>query len=152
MVPSPQPTIVTHFAQVSDPRTGNAKLHELLDILVIALCAVICGADDWEAMSRWGQTQRRWLKRFLALPHGIPSPDTFRWVFERLNPDEFRQAFRAWVQSVNVLTAGQAIAIDGKTLPFAGPRPGKSGYSHGERLGHRQSSRTGSGEDGRAFE
>lgn len=116
MLPSPHLTIVAHFAQVSDPRTGNAKLHALLDILVIALCAVICGADDWEAMSRWGKTKRRWLKRFLALPHGIPSPDTFRRVFERLNPDEFRKAFLEWVQSVNVLTAGQVIAIDGKTL------------------------------------
>jgi predicted transposase YbfD/YdcC len=116
MLSSPSPTIVAHFAQVSDPRTGNAKLHNLLDILVIALCAVICGADDWEAMSRWGKTKRRWLKRFLALPHGIPSPDTFRRVFERLNPEEFRKAFLEWVQSVNVLTRGQVIAIDGKIL------------------------------------
>lgn len=116
MVPSPGPTIVAHFAQISDPRTGNAKLHGLLDILVIALCAVVCGADDWEAISRWGKTKRRWLKRFLALPHGIPSPDTFRRVLERLNPEEFQKAFLEWVQSVNVLTQGQVIAIDGKTL------------------------------------
>lgn len=116
MVPSPGPTIVAHFARISDPRTGNAKLHGLLDILVIALCAVVCGADDWEAISRWGKTKRRWLKRFLALPHGIPSPDTFRRVLERLNPEEFQKAFLEWVQSVNVLTHGQVIAIDGKTL------------------------------------
>jgi predicted transposase YbfD/YdcC len=116
MVLSPHPSIVAHFAQVSDPRTGNAKLHALSDILIMALCAVICGADDWEAISRWGKTKRRWLKRFLDLPHGIPSPDTFRRVFERLNPEEFQKAFLEWVQSVNVLTQGQVIAIDGKTL------------------------------------
>lgn len=113
---SRRPAIVAHFALVSDPRTGNAKLHLLSEILVIALCAVLCGADDWEAMARWGKTKRGWLKQFLTLPHGIPSPDTFRRVFERLNPEEFQKVFLEWVHAVNVLTAGQVIAIDGKTL------------------------------------
>jgi predicted transposase YbfD/YdcC len=113
---SPSDTLIAHFRQVSDPRTGNAKLHLLFDLIVIALCAVICGADDWEAIAAWGKTKRKWLKRFLLLPHGIPSSDTFRRVFARLDPEEFQKAFVNWVQALNQLTQGQVIAVDGKTL------------------------------------
>lgn len=96
-----------------------------------------------------GQTGCRWLKRFLALPHVVPSPDTFRRVIERLNPDEFQKAFLAWVQSVNILTQGQVIAIDGKTLRRSHDHVlGQDAIHMVMRLGGCQSSRPRSSQDG----
>ena len=82
-----------YFAHVSDPRSSNAR-HQLFDIFVIALCAVISGAEGWEDMEEYGQAQAEWfLEQFLELPHGIPSHDTFRRVLSRLKPDEFTECF-----------------------------------------------------------
>ena len=85
----PQPvTLQEHFAELTDPRVDRGKLHLLLDILVIAICAVLCGAEGWEDIEEYGHAQAEWFKQVLDMPHGIPSHDTFRRVLARLDPDE----------------------------------------------------------------
>ena len=120
----PAAKISEHFGKVSDPRIGNATRHKLLDILVIAICAVICGADGWSDVELFGKTKRKWLQGFLELPHGIPSHDTFGRVFAQINPEEFRDSFMTWVQAAQELTGGQVIAIDGKQLRGSHDRNG----------------------------
>ncbi len=111
------PTALTeHFKELTDPRRDQGKRHQLLDIVTIAICAVICGADNWVEIERYGHAKNEWLKTFLALPHGIPSHDTFSDVFERLNPDEFRASFVGWVQSIVQVLPQEVVAIDGKVL------------------------------------
>ena len=112
----PTAKIEQHFGKIRDPRVGNAKRHKLLDILVIAICAVICGADGWSDIELFGKNKRDWLKNFLELPNGIPSHDTFGRVFALINPEEFRRSFMEWVQAINELTQGQVVAVDGKQL------------------------------------
>jgi predicted transposase YbfD/YdcC len=107
--------LLDHFAQVSDPRSANAR-HRLFDIFVIALCAVISGAEGWEDMEEYGYAQAEWFKQFLALPHGIPSHDTFRRVLSRLKPDELTQCFVRWTDALRESLDGDIVAIDGKTL------------------------------------
>jgi predicted transposase YbfD/YdcC len=105
-----------HFADLEDPRVDRTKRHKLLDILVIAICAAICGADDWVAIQEFGEAKQDWFEGFLDLPNGIPSHDTFGRVFARLNPDQFHICFMNWIMAASKLTKGQVIAIDGKTL------------------------------------
>jgi len=116
---SPEPeigSIVKHFGKVKDPRINRTKLHELMDIIIMAICGVICGADNWVDIELFGKAKLAWLKTFLKLPNGIPSHDTFGRVFAALNPQEFESSFMEWVQAINQLTQGQVIAIDGKQL------------------------------------
>ena len=108
--------IAKHFEGLPDPRTGNAKAHIFLEILIIAICAVICGADGWSDVELFGKNKKGWLKTFLELPKGIPSHDTFGRVFAKIKPEEFQKRFIEWVQAVETLTTGQVIAIDGKKL------------------------------------
>ena len=110
--------VAEHFADLPDPRALPAQRHELLDILVIALCAVICGADTFVDIARFGKAKEPWLKERLelSLPNGIPSHDTFGRVFAQLDPDAFSQCFQAWTQELYRQTAGQVIALDGKML------------------------------------
>lgn len=105
-----------HFATLEDPRIERTKEHLLIDIVTIAVCAVICGADDWVEVAAFGRSKRKWLRRFLKLPKGIPSHDTFWRVFRALDPLQFEQCFLAWVQSLMRLTDGEIVAVDGKTL------------------------------------
>jgi predicted transposase YbfD/YdcC len=109
-------SIAKHFEGLPDPRTGNAKVHIFLEILIIAICAVICGADGWSDVELFGKNKKAWLKTFLELPRGIPSHDTFGRVFAKIKPDEFQKRFIEWVQAIERLTSGQVIAIDGKKL------------------------------------
>ncbi len=109
-------SLMDHFDALTDPRSGNALRHNFFDILVIALCAAVCGADSWNDVEDFGDAKHDWLRTFLALPHGIPSHDTFNRVFSALNPDELGACFLAWTQAVTTKTEGEVIAIDGKTL------------------------------------
>lgn len=109
-------SIGEHFNHLEDPRMDRTKHHQLLDIIAIAICGVICGADNWVDLELFGRSKEEWLKRFLVLPNGIPSHDTFGRVFARLDPEKFAQCFTSWVKAVSQLTQGQVIAIDGKTL------------------------------------
>ncbi len=108
--------ITEHFGKVRDPRIGNATRHKLMDIIVIAICAVICGADGWSDVALFGKSKFKWFKTFLELPHGIPSHDTFGRVFGLIHPEEFRGSFLEWVKAIHKLTQGEVIAIDGKQL------------------------------------
>ena len=99
-----------------DPRSGNALRHHFFDILVITLCAAICGADAWTDVETFGHAKIDWLRRFLALPHGIPSHDTFRRVFAALKPDSLAACFAAWTEVVATKTDGEIVAVDGKTM------------------------------------
>jgi len=104
------------FEEVEDPRVERTKLHRLSDMLVIALCAVICGADSWTEIELFGKAKSDWLRTFLELPHGIPSHDTFGRVFSRLNPEQLERSFLAWMQALVQGSGGRLVAIDGKTL------------------------------------
>jgi len=109
-------SIQEYFTTVTDPRVDRTKLHLLLDILVMAICAVICGADSWVEMEAYGRAKEKWLRQFLALPNGIPSHDTFARVIARLKPEELQECFLRWMQAVSEVTQGEVVAIDGKTL------------------------------------
>ena len=103
-----------YFATVQEPRVERTRDHALLDIIIIAICAVICGADGWVDVEEFGKTKRAWLQTFLELPNGIPSHDTFGRVFARINPEQFQHSFLRWVQAIQRVR-GDVIAIDGKT-------------------------------------
>jgi len=113
---SPADSLIEHFSDLPDPRIDRHKEHRLIDILVIAICAGICGADTWVAIAEFGQAKRDWLKSFLALPNGIPSHDTFGRVFARLSPEHFQDCFSAWIGSVMQQLGDEIVPIDGKTL------------------------------------
>jgi predicted transposase YbfD/YdcC len=108
--------IETHFGELKDPRAAHSIEHQLIDILIITICATICGANDWEAIAQYGRTKQDWLKTWLKLPNGIPSPDTFNRVFARLKPEELQKCFIGWMQAVQTVTEGELLNIDGKTL------------------------------------
>lgn len=103
------------FSDITEPRDSN-KRHKLLDIITIALCGVICGADSWEDIEEFGSTKREWFETFLELPHGIPGHDTFARVFASMDPKEFQEAFLRWVEAIQKTTRNRIVAIDGKTL------------------------------------
>ncbi len=104
------------FAQLKDPRMNRTKLHSLTDILAIAICAVICGADGWVQVQKFGNCKKEWFNTFLDLPNGIPSHDTFGRVFAALNPAAFEECFMQWVAALATASQGRLIAIDGKTI------------------------------------
>ena len=113
-------SIPKYFRKLKDPRRAHRRLHRLQDIIVIALCGVIAGAQDWQEIETFGRKRLAWLKGFLPLPHGAPSHDTFERVFDRVNPQAFQACFRAWVQAVQEALAIKQVAIDGKTLRGSG--------------------------------
>ena len=112
----PKRTIVDYFVDVKDPRIERTKQHKLIDIITIAICAVICGADSWVAIETYAKAKEDWLKQFIELPNSVPSHDTFARVFARINPIEFQECFLAWIKSISNVTDGEVIAIDGKKL------------------------------------
>lgn len=109
-------SIQKHFGDVEDPRIERKKLHKLIDIMVIAICAAICGADTWEDVETFGKAKQKWFEGFLELPNGIPSHDTFNRVFNRLDPEQFQSCFMSWISAASKIISGQVVAIDGKVL------------------------------------
>lgn len=109
-------SILTHFAPLVDPRVERTRHHPLLDIVSIAICAMIAGAETWVDMEKFGKAKLTWLQSFLALPNGIPSHDTFGRVFAHLDPLAFQECFQRWVDSLRATLGLKRIAIDGKTL------------------------------------
>ena len=116
---SPTALIESHLRPIKDPRAAHRIDHLLIDIIVITLCATICGANDWQAVSESGRTKQQWLKTFLLLPNGIPSHDTFSRLFARLNPEPLQSCFIQWMQAVHQVSDGELLNVDGKTLPGA---------------------------------
>jgi predicted transposase YbfD/YdcC len=110
----PKSSIVEHFSDVKDIRIDRGKKHKLIDIITIAICAVVCGADGWIDIEMYGIAREKWLGKFLELPNGIPSHDTFARVFSQINPDEFNKSFLNWIKGISKITAGEIIAFDGK--------------------------------------
>jgi DDE_Tnp_1-associated len=115
----PKITLIEHFSKLTNLRIDRAKEHLFIDILSIAICAIICGEDNWVAMKTYGNSKLEWLQQFLELPNGIQSHDTFARVFARIEPLEFEQCFCNWVKEIAQLLPTE---IDGKTLKHSGSK------------------------------
>jgi hypothetical protein len=115
-------SIVTHLGSLEDPRDIRGKEHLLLDIITIALCAVISGAEGWQDIAEYGRAKQDWLPTFLSLPNGIPCGDTFGRVFARLDPEQMESCLISWVNAISELLKAEVVAIDGKTLRHSGDK------------------------------
>jgi predicted transposase YbfD/YdcC len=115
-----------YFAELKDPRVERTREHLLAEILLIAIAAILSGANGWNEIENYGKAKRAWLSSFLRLPGGIPSHDTFNRVFAALDAEELEKGFAAWVGSIARLTAGEVVAIDGKTLRGTRTTAGKA--------------------------
>lgn len=120
---APSTTISIHFGDLPDPRLERCKHHKLLDIVTIAICAVISNADGWTDIEAYGRAKETWLRQFLELPAGIPSHDTFARVFAKVNPTAFQTCFLQWVDAIRTKLPGDVVAIDGKTSRRTRDRP-----------------------------
>lgn len=116
-----------YFSSLHDPRVQGRTTHRLLDIISIAICAVIAGADDWHQIETFARRRHAWLATFLPLPGGIPAHDTFERVFARLQPAAFQSCFRTWIAALAKTLGLRHIALDGKTLRGSAPRSSKLG-------------------------
>ena len=110
------PSIKQYFEHIEDPRKWRNVQHKLLDIIILSILAVLCGAEGWEEIEHFGKCKIDFLKQFLELPKGIPSHDTIRRVFMYMNPSSFGQAFIEWTSAIQKKTKGEIIPVDGKTL------------------------------------
>jgi predicted transposase YbfD/YdcC len=113
MEPPVRTSIEAYFGELTDPRVERTRVHRLGEVVTVALCAILCGANDWVAVETFGHAKEAWLRTFLSLPGGIPSHDTFGRVFAQLAPEEFQRCFVAWVQAVLGPMPPQVVAIDG---------------------------------------
>lgn len=109
-------SLLKHFQDLEDPRMERTKKHLLTDIISLAICAVIAGADGWEDIEDFGKDKIDWLKTFLRLPNGIPSHDTISRLFRRIKPEAFQECFHKWTQTLHAALGLKHVAIDGKTL------------------------------------
>ena len=107
--------LIEHFSSLEDPRIERNKAHALIDIIVLAVCAVVSGADGWESIEQFGKEKLAWLRRYVPLINGVPSHDCISYVLSRISPKQFRECFMNWTQSVTHATGGELIAIDVKT-------------------------------------
>lgn len=147
---SPGLALTRHFAHLEDPRVERTRLHKLLDILSIAICAVIAGAETWDDIALFGETKHIWFSGFLELPNGIPSHDTFNRVFAALDPDQFRAGFADSRPggSASLPSAGDCPRWQDR-MRVAGPLSRESGHPHGQCLGQRQPPRVSAGQGAR---
>lgn len=110
-------SIIEYFSEIEDPRRdGYAKRHKLIDVITIAVCAIICRCDNWEDVEDFGCAREEWFEGFLELPSGIPSHDTFNRIFSSIKPEQFEKCFNTWTKDICQLTKGEVVAIDGKTV------------------------------------
>jgi len=109
-------SLVAHFACMPDPRMNRRKAHDLVDILVIAVCTLLCAGETFNDMEDFGKAKRDWFKTFLNLRNGIPSHDTFNRVFAALDPQQFLDCFLRWTQSLREVVHQEIVALDGKAL------------------------------------
>ncbi len=123
-------SMVSHFEELEDPRIERTKLHALVDIVCLSICAVIAGAEGWEDIEEFGRAKEAWLRRFLRLENGIPSHDTISRVFRLLKPKAFDACFREWAQSLVEQLGLRQVAIDGKTLRRSHDRRGMRSALH----------------------
>lgn len=121
---SPLSSLKQHFETIDDPRAGHRIQHQLVDMVMIAICAIICGADSWVEIEQYGLSKESWLSTFLELPNGIPSHDTFERLFARLRPEQLQASFSSWLNTVSGVLKQAGIAIDGKALRGSG-HPGE---------------------------
>ena len=112
----PSLSLIEHLKGVSDPRVNRTKDHDLIDVLIISICTLLCGGESFNDMEDFGYAKEDWFKTFLSLRNGIPSHDTFNRVFAALDPKEFLDAFLAWTQSLRTAIAQEIVAVDGKAL------------------------------------
>ena len=107
-------TIEAHFGHIEDPRVDYLVIHPFVNIMTIALCAIIAGADTWADVARFGRSKQSWLGEFLNLEKGTPSHDTFSTLFARLHPDQLKTSFISWVETIYQRIGGEVVAVDGK--------------------------------------
>ena len=115
IVPKQSSAIKDHFSELTDPRRREVT-YPLINVVTIALCAVVCGADDFVAIAVWGRTKKEWLAKFLDLSKGIPSHDRFNAIFAAIKPAEFEKCLLSWITALHEITDGQIVAIDGKQV------------------------------------
>jgi predicted transposase YbfD/YdcC len=116
MSETPNSNLLDYLGQVNDPRSERNQEHPFISILTIAICGVICGADNWVEIESYGKAKKDWLESIVALPNDIPTHDTFGRVFRMIDDEEFQQSFMSWVRVVSQITQGELVAIDGKQL------------------------------------
>lgn len=119
-------SVLQNFQHLEDPRTGRRRDHNLIDIITIAILALLCGADGFVAIETYGKAKQKWLETFLELPYGIPSHDTFGRIFAQLEPDELEKGFHHWLEIITEKLSVELIHIDGKTL--------RGSYNRAEKL------------------
>jgi len=107
---------MSHFSQIPEPRIERCRRHELMDILFLSICAVLCGAEGWEEIEDFGRARLDWLRKYFHFEHGIPKHDTIARVLSRLEPTALQNSFISWINAASQLTDGEVIAIDGKTV------------------------------------
>ena len=105
-----------HFSVLSDPRVARTKKHLLSEILFIAICTIACDGEGFTDMEMFGRAKEEWLRKYLELPGGIPSHDTFGRVFSIIDPEAFTECFVNWTQAIHTATSGEVVALDGKTV------------------------------------
>jgi len=116
MTEESRPTLINAWSRSATRAPSEPVRHKLIDVLVIAVCATICGAEAWTEMEEFGKAKEEWLRTFLELPNGIPSHDTFRRVFMRIKPSEFQRSFLLWVKEIAMMVKAELVCIDGKHL------------------------------------
>jgi predicted transposase YbfD/YdcC len=118
-VKHPQISLFEHFQNLQDPRVNRTKRHDLLDVMIISVCTLLCGGETYNDMEDFGKAKEDWFKTFLKLPNGIPSHDTFNRVFAALDPNKFLDCFLEWTQAMREVVDKEIVALDGKALRSA---------------------------------